>query len=83
MTSKGSDQTARMLDYSTTLRPLTEQHLAILSLKRGYTDWSVSTFVKKTHCWQSQVTPQIYYIKYLLDYLVLEKKSYFKPIKCL
>ena len=35
---------------------LSEQHLKILSLKRGCTGSSESTHVKMPHCWKSHVT---------------------------
>ena len=50
---------------------LTEHHLESLSLKGGCTGTSVSTLVKMTHCWKSQVMAQsslpiiiIFYLSY-------------------
>ena len=56
-TSKGSVQPAHTytLEYSMTLRPLTEHHLEFLSLKEGCTNSSESTIVKMPHCWKSHV----------------------------
>ena len=41
------------LEYSMTVKLLTEHHLEFLSLKRGYTGLSDSTLVKMPHCWES------------------------------
>ena len=38
---------------------LTEHHLEFLSLKRGCTGSSESTFVKMPHCWKSGVTAHL------------------------
>ena len=40
---------------------LTEHHLELLSLKGGCRGSSMSTHIKKPHCWKSQATAQIYY----------------------
>ena len=68
-TSKGSDQPAhtqslirafaRRLNYSMTVKLLTEENLESPSLKGGCTGSSESTLVKIPHCWKSQVTAQI------------------------
>ena len=51
-----SDQSlCSLLEYSTTVKLLTEQHLEFLSLKGGCADSSESTFVKIPHCWKSHV----------------------------
>ena len=44
------------LEYSMTLRPLTEHHLEVLSQKGGCPGLSESTLVKMPHCWKSHVT---------------------------
>ena len=66
-TSKASDQPAHMrslirqslclsLEYSMSVKLLTEHHLEFLSLKGGCTGSSESTLVKMPHCWKSHVT---------------------------
>ena len=51
-----SDQSPCLsLEYSFTVKLLTEHHLEVLSLKEGYTDSSESTHVKVPHCWKSHV----------------------------
>ena len=47
------------LEYSMTLRLLTEHNLEFLSLKGGITGLSDSTLVKMPHCWKSHVTAHI------------------------
>ena len=55
-----SDQNINLsLEYSMSVKLLTEHHLEFLSLKGGYTGSSESTFVKMPHCWKSRVTAQI------------------------
>ena len=44
------------LEYSLTLRLLTEYHLEFLILRGGCLGLSESTLVKMTHCWKSHVT---------------------------
>ena len=44
------------LEYSMTVKLLTEHQLELLSLKGGYTGSSESTLVKIPHCWKSYVT---------------------------
>ena len=52
-----SDQSLCLfLEYSMTVKLLTEHHLEFLSLKGGYTGSSESTLVKMPHCWKSHVT---------------------------
>ena len=65
-TSKGSDQPAQSdqnlcysLEYSMSVKLLTEQHLEFLSLKGGCTGCSESIYVKMSHCWKSHVAAQI------------------------
>ena len=43
------------LEYSMTVKPLTEQRFEFLSLKCGCTGSSESTLVKMPHCWKSYV----------------------------
>ena len=50
----------KSLEYSMTLRPLTEHHLEILSLKGGCTGSSESTLCKAPHCWKSHVVAHMY-----------------------
>ena len=47
------------LDYSMSVKLLTEHHLEFLSLKGGCTDSPESTFVKIPHCCKSHVATQI------------------------
>ena len=63
VTSKGSDQPAHQslcesLQYSMSVKLLTEHHLEFLSLKGGCTCSSVSTLVKMPHCWKSHIAAQ-------------------------
>ena len=46
------------LEYSISVRLLTEHHLEFLRLKGGCTGSSESTLVKMPHCWKSHVTAQ-------------------------
>ena len=41
------------LEYSMTVKLLTEHHLEFLRLKGGYTGSSESTHVKMPYCWKS------------------------------
>ena len=55
-----SDQSlCKSLDYSTTAKIPTKQHLKFLSLKWGSTGTSESTLFKMPRCWKSQVAAQI------------------------
>ena len=47
------------LDYSMSVKLLTEHHLQFLSLKGGHTGSSESTLVKMPHCWKSHVGAHI------------------------
>ena len=47
-----------VLEYSVTVKLLTEHHLECLSLKGGCTDLSESTLVKMPHCWKLHVAAQ-------------------------
>ena len=53
---------ATSLEYSLTVKLLTERYLEFLSLKAGCTGLSESILVKRPHCWKSHVMAQIYYI---------------------
>ena len=56
-----SDQSlCQSLEYSMTVKLLTEQNLEFLSLKGDYTGPSESTLVKTPHCWKSHVTAYVY-----------------------
>ena len=49
-----SDQSlCKSLEYSMSVKPLTEHHLEFLSFKGGHTGSSESTLVKMSHCWKS------------------------------
>ena len=55
-----SDQgLCKSFEYSMTVKLLTEQHLELLSLKRGCTGSSDSTLVKMPYCWKSHVAAHI------------------------
>ena len=47
------------LDYSMSLKLLTEQTLEFLSLTRDCTGSSESTLVKMPHCWKSHVAAHV------------------------
>ena len=56
-----SDQSLCLsLEYSMSVKLLTEHNLELLSLKGGCTDSSESALVKVSHCWKSRVTAQIF-----------------------
>ena len=88
-TSKGSDQPAQSdqslglsLEYSMTVKLLTEHHLEFPSLKGGYTGSSESTLVKMSHCWKSHVAAHLYFqiiLSYVKQYKLL---IFFKFIQC-
>ena len=48
------------LEYSMSVKLLTEQHLEFLSLNGGCADSSEYTLVKMPHCWKSHVVAQMY-----------------------
>ena len=55
-----SDQSlCQSLEYSMTVKLLTEQRLEFLSLTGDCTGSSESTLVKMPHCWKSHVTAEI------------------------
>ena len=47
------------LEYSMTVKLLTEHHIEFLPLKGGWTGMSESTHVKMPHCWKSHITAHI------------------------
>ena len=54
-----SDQSLCLsLEYSMSVKLLTEHHLEFLSLKGGYTGSSESALVRIPHCWKSHVAAQ-------------------------
>ena len=56
-----SDQSLCLsLEYSMTVKLLTEHHLEFLRPKRGCTGSYESTHVKMPHCWKSHVTTQLF-----------------------
>ena len=48
------------LEYSMSVKLLTEHHLEFLSLNGGSEGSSESTLVKMPHCWKSHVTARMY-----------------------
>ena len=55
-----SDQSPCLsLEYSMTVKLLTEHHLEFLRLKVDYTGSSEPTHVKMPHCWKSHVDAQL------------------------
>ena len=55
-----SDQSlCKSVEYSISVKLLTEHHLEFVSLKVGCTGSSESTLVKMPHCWKSYVAAQI------------------------
>ena len=48
-----------LLDYSISVKLLTEHHLEFLSLKEGCTGLSESTFVKMPHCCKSHAMAHV------------------------
>ena len=59
-TSKASDRSlCKSLEYSMSVKLLTEHHLEFVSLKGGCTGPSESTHVKMPHCWKSHATAQL------------------------
>ena len=58
-----SDQSlCKSLEYSMTVKLLTEHHLEFLSLKGGCRGSSKSTHVKMPHCWTSHALAQIKFV---------------------
>ena len=55
-----SDQSICLsLEYSMTVKLLTEHHLQFIDLKGGCTGSSESTLVKMSNCWKSHVTAHL------------------------
>ena len=58
-----SDQSlCKSLEYSMTVKLLTEHHLESLSLKGDCTGSSESTLVKMSNCWKSHAAAQFSFI---------------------
>ena len=88
-TSKASDQPAHtqsnqsicsLLEYSMSVKLLTEHHLEFLSLKGGCTGSSESKPVKMSHCWKSHAMAQLIFFYSFqsdvpIDLLDVEKNS--------
>ena len=86
-TSKASDQPAHTcslirafaiesLQYSMSVKLLTEHNLECLSLKGGCTGLSESTLVKMPHCWKSHVTERFpYYFRLFIHRNIYVVKS--------
>ena len=71
-----SDQSLCLsLEYSLTVKLLTEQHLEFLSLKGGCTGSSESAHVKMPHCWKSHVTAHYIIISLLFVDSILTKRA--------
>ena len=61
-----SDQClCQSLEYSMSVKLLTEHHLEFLHLKGGCTGSSESTLVKISHCWKSHVAAHLKAYKHL------------------
>ena len=54
-----------LLEYSVSVKLLTEHHFEFLSLKGGCIGSSESIYVKMPHCWKSHVTAA--YVGFLLE----------------
>ena len=57
-----------MLEYSMSVKILTEHHLEFLPLIEGCTGLSESTLVKMPHCWKSHVKAQSSLIRLYHNY---------------
>ena len=53
------------LEFSISVKLMTEHRLEFLSLKGGCTGSSESTYVKMPHCWKSRVLAQILTVTFL------------------
>ena len=69
-----------MIEYSTSVKLLTECYLEFLSLTGGYTGSSESTLVKLPHCWKSRVKPQMLAILSFMKTKWLELIHLFKQM---
>ena len=86
-----SDQSLCLsLEYSMSVKLLTEHHLEFLSLKGGCTGSSESILVKMPHCWKSHVMAHVkhkyfaqvlYFVQFYV--IVLAKRKYHIRIKML
>ena len=66
-----SDQSlCSSLEYSVSVKLLTEHHLVLLSLTGGLTGSSESTLVKMRHCWKSHAAAQILSLIWNTDHLM-------------
>ena len=72
-----SDQSlCQLLEYSMSVKLLTEHNLELLSLKGGCTGLSEAILVKMQHCWKSRVTANINYTtltNFSMIYLMMGK----------
>ena len=57
--AKAQISLCQSLEYSMTVKLLSEHHLEFLSIKGGYTGSSEATVVLMSHCWKSCVTAKI------------------------
>ena len=57
-----------MLEYSLSVKLLTEHHLEFLSLNGGWTGSYESTLVKMPHCWKSHVCHGSYAVSTEISY---------------
>ena len=59
-----SDQSlGQSLEYSMSVKLLTEPHFEFLNFKGGCTGSSEYTFVKMQHCWKTHVAAQLYFLE--------------------
>ena len=54
--AQSNQSTCKSLEYSMTVKLLSEHHLEFLSIKGGYTGSAESTLVKMSHYWKSHAT---------------------------
>ena len=59
-----------LLEYSMSVKLLTEHHLEFLSVKGDCTGSSESTLVKMPHCWKSHVTAQFIFFYYKIMIII-------------
>ena len=83
-TSAQSDQSlCYSLEYSMTVKLLSEQHLEFLNLKGGCTGPYESTLVKMAHCWKSFKAPGLLsrcdFLKFDMQHDHVLKKLIFDP----
>ena len=67
------------LEYSMSVKLLTEHQLKFLSLKGGCTGLSESTHVIMPHCWKSHVTAHMVYNIDSLPHLFLQVRPKHQP----